>query len=208
MNRPSGLQAEAVPKRRVLLICKTLIFNGGSMRLISVLSKAIIFLFCIFFVLFVAPKSYAEYSHSPRQTGEAVLDELLMGSNRFVVRVESNGCTDKGSFKVDLKKEEGFSPKVPHYVLTIRRIKPDECKAIVDDGTMILFDTEKDLGIKGDFTYSLKNRVFSSSRVQLSEQSSGFALSGFVNLISKIPAFSPPSLSLFNFQLAGIKQVK
>lgn len=160
-------------KNKIKMIIKTplLIFKGGSMRMISVLSRAIIFLCCIFFVLFFAPKSYAEYSHSPRQTGEAVLDELLMGSNRFVVRVESNGCTDKNSFKIDVKKEEGLSPKAPHYVLTIRRIKPDECKAIVDDGTLILFDMEKDLGIKSDFTYSLTNRVFSSSRVQLSEES-------------------------------------
>ena len=157
------------------------------MRLIPVLSNAVIFLFCIFFMLFLAPKSYAEYSHSPRQTGEAVLDELLMGSSRFVVRVGSSGCTDKGSFKVDVKKEEGLSPKAPHYVLTIRRIKPDECKAIVDDGALILFDTEKDLGIKGDFTYSLTNRVFSSSRGQLSEES-------LLSLIEKCLTFDFPEI--------------
>ena len=157
------------------------------MRLISVLSKAIIFLICILFVLFSAPKSYAEYSKSPRQTGEVVLDELLMGSNRFVVRVGSNGCTDKGSFKLDVKKEEGLFPKVPHYVLTIKRIKPDECKAIVDDGTLILFDMEKDIEIKGNFTYLLTNRVFSSSRVQLSEES-------LRSLIEKYLTFDIPEI--------------
>lgn len=133
--------------------------------------KAFFLFVVIFCVLFLTPKSYAEYSHGPRQTGEVVLDELLMGSNRFVISVGSGGCTAKGSFKVDVKKEEGLTRKAPHYALTIRRIKPDKCKAIVDDGILILFDMEKDLGIKGDFTYSLTNRVFSSSGVQPSDES-------------------------------------
>jgi hypothetical protein len=125
----------------------------------------------MFCALLLAPKSYAEYSHGPRQTGEVVLDELLMGPNRFVVSVGSGGCTVKDSFKVDATKKEGLSPKAPHYVLTIRRIKLDECKAILDNGTLILFDLEKDLGIKGIFTYSVTNPVYSSSGVQLSDES-------------------------------------
>ncbi|MCJ7526248.1 MAG: hypothetical protein MUP71_13650 [Candidatus Aminicenantes bacterium] len=116
-------------------------------------------------VLFISLAAYAEISHSARQTGEEVLIELLMGSNRFIASVGSNGCTDKGYFKIDVKKEAGLSAIAPHYVLTVIRIKADECKAIVAGGTLILFDLEKDLEIKGNFTYSITNRVFSSSRV-------------------------------------------
>ena len=110
-------------------------------------------------VLSFAPISYAEYSSGPRQTGEEVLQELLMGPRKFIIRVASNGCTDKNSFKIDVKKEAGLSSKAPHYLLTIIRIRPDECKAIVDDGVLVLFDLEKDLGLTGDFTYSITNRV-------------------------------------------------
>lgn len=129
------------------------------------------FMFFVLGILFFTSKSYAEYSNSPRQTGEEVLYETLMGSNKFIVRVASNGCTDKNSFKIDMKKEAGLSSKAPHYVLTIIRIKPDECKAIVDNGALFIFDLEKDLGLKGDFTYSITNRVFSSSKFQSSDES-------------------------------------
>lgn len=133
--------------------------------------KAFLCIAVIFCVLFLTPKAYAKYSHGPRQTGEEVLIELLMGPGKFIISVGSSGCTGKGFFKVDIKKEEGLTPKVPHYVLTVNRIKPDECKAIVDDGTLILFDLEKDFGIKGDFTYSLTNRVYATSRVKMWDDS-------------------------------------
>lgn len=122
-------------------------------------------------VLSFAPISYAEYSSGPCQTGEEVLQELLMGPTKFIIRVGSNGCTDKNSFKIDMKKEAGLFSKAPHYLLTIIRIRPDECKAIVDDGVLLLFDLEKDLGLTGDFTYSITNRVYSLSRIQPSENS-------------------------------------
>lgn len=134
-------------------------------------SKMTIFFVTSIFILFLITTSYAGYSHGPRQTGEAVLDELLQGPKRFVVSVGSGGCTSKDSFKVDVKKEKGLTSRLPHYVLTIQRVKPDECKAISDDGILILFDIEKDLGIKGNFTYSLTNPVYSLSGVQPSEES-------------------------------------
>lgn len=101
------------------------------------------------------------YSHGPRQNGEAILDELLMGNALFLVKVGSNGCTSKGSFRIDVKRQEGITSIAPHYVLTINRIAPDECKAIVDDGIMLSWDLEKDLGLKGSFTYSVRNMVYS-----------------------------------------------
>jgi hypothetical protein len=152
------------------------ISGGKSMKVFF----AFIVFFCILGVFVFTPISYGQYSNGPRQTGEEVLDEILMGSNKFIVRAASNGGTDKSSFKIDVKKEAGLSTKAPHYVLTVMRIKPDECKAIVESGTLVLFDLEKDLGLKGDFTYSITNKVFS-----LGIQSSG------ESLLSKIMKILP-----------------
>jgi len=135
------------------------------------LIKGLFFFVVMFFVLFLTLESYAGYSNGPRQEGEVVLDEVIMGTNKFIIRVGSNGCTDKSSFKVDVKKEEGLSKKSPHYILTIVRVKIDECKAIVDDGTLVLFDLKKDLNLEGYFTYSLTNNIYSSSKIQLSDDS-------------------------------------
>jgi hypothetical protein len=102
-----------------------------------------------------------EYSHGPRQKGEVILDELLMGKNSFFVTVGSGGCTNKGSFRLDVRKEEGVTAQAPHYVLTVNRIALDECKAIVEGGILLSWDLEKDLGLKGPFTFSVRNKVYS-----------------------------------------------
>ncbi|MRR56089.1 MAG: hypothetical protein EG822_16575 [Deltaproteobacteria bacterium] len=131
----------------------------------------------IFFPVFIlcisvlAQEACADNSHGPRQTGEEVLDELLLGRNKFVMSVGSNGCTAKSSFTVAVKKEEGLTPDSPHYALSIKRVKADECKAIVEGGTLVLFDLEKDLGIKGRFTYSVTNQVYSSSGDRMRDES-------------------------------------
>lgn len=89
------------------------------------------------------------------------MDELLVGEDTLIIKTGSNGCTGKNSFSVDVRKERGFNPKVPHYVLTINRVVPDECKAIVDDGVIIVWDLREDLGLKENFTFSVKNMVYS-----------------------------------------------
>jgi len=127
-----------------------------------------VFMLCMSFLV---KEAFADYSHGPRQTGVAILDELLLGPDKFVVSVGSNGCTAKGSFKVDVKKEEGLTPKSPHYVLSVKRVHADECKAIVAGGELILFDLEKDLGIQGNFTYSVTNPVYSSFGKRLGDES-------------------------------------
>lgn len=147
--------------------------------------------FSILTVLAFTSIAYGQYSNSPRQTGETILEELLTGQTRFIIRVASNGGTDKSSFKIDVKKEPGLSAKAPHYLLTIIRVKPDECKAIVDNGELILFDLDKDLGLKGDFTYTVTNRVISSPRIGQSGES----------LFSIIEKY-------FTFEFPVIKEVK
>jgi hypothetical protein len=109
------------------------------------------------------PAAAAPVSHGPRQPGEAVLDELLLGRKTIVAKVGSNGCTTKGSFRVDVRKTEGMTALAPHYVLTILRVVPDECKAIVGDGPAILWDLEKELGLSGNYTFSVSNLVYGST---------------------------------------------
>ena len=101
-------------------------------------------------------------SPGPRQTGEAVLDEAVSGPGGFVIRVGSNGCTSKNSFEVVVKKKPGITTLAPHYELTIVRKTPDECKAIVEDGAVIAYDLKSDLGISGNYTYSITNPVASA----------------------------------------------
>lgn len=129
-------------------------------------------LFAVVFIMFLISTisiSYAEISYSPRQTGVEILSELVTKPNKVTVRVGSNGCTGKNSFTIDLKNEEGLSKGSPHYVLSIVRIKPDQCKAIVSGGLLITFDLEKDLGLTGNYTYSIANRIFQNEHLVINE---------------------------------------
>lgn len=98
-----------------------------------------------------------------RRLGEEVLLEALLGPRQLLIRVATGGCTGKDSFKVDVAKAPGPASQTAHYVLTVNRIKIDSCKAFFPDGTPVLLDLEKDLGLKGGFTYSVSNRVVSGS---------------------------------------------
>jgi hypothetical protein len=89
----------------------------------------------------------------------AVLRELSIRDGRIGFRVDSNGCTDAGSFTVRVGREEGISPKAPHYLLTIERVRIDECKAMLWEGVLIEMDLEKDLGLTGRYTLSVRNPV-------------------------------------------------
>ncbi len=107
--------------------------------------------------------SFGILSLSPRQTGQEILLAINLGANSFTIRTASNGCTFKSSFRVDIHKAEGISPKLPHYDLTIYRIQPDECKMILYDGVEITFDLAEDLSIAGPCTYSVTNWVYRSA---------------------------------------------
>ena len=116
--------------------------------------------FIVVFGLFCTCAFAQPYSLGPGQKGEEVLDELLLGNSMFWVRVGSSGCTGKRSFRVDVGRQEGTTTASPHYTLTIHRVAVDECKAMIG-GIVISWDLEKDLGLKGSFTYSVRNRVYS-----------------------------------------------
>jgi hypothetical protein len=102
-----------------------------------------------------------EVSRSPRELGTAVLRELSIGAQEISFRVDSNGCTDAGSFEVRVVREQGLTAKAPHYLLTIERVRIDECKAMLWEGVVIELDLEQDLDLKGAFTFSVTNPVLS-----------------------------------------------
>ena len=64
-----------------------------------------------------------EVSRSPRELGKAVLRELSVGEGKISFRVDSNGCTDAGSFEVRIIREQGITEEAPHYRLTIVRVR-------------------------------------------------------------------------------------
>jgi hypothetical protein len=112
-------------------------------------------------VLFALPVSAqpGKISGGPRELGTAVLRGLSIRDGKLGFRVDSNGCTDAGSFKVRVRREEGFTPKAAHYWLTIDRVRIDECKAMLWEGVVIEMDLAKDLGLKGKYTLSVENPV-------------------------------------------------
>lgn len=93
-----------------------------------------------------------------RRTGEEVLYEALLGARDFLIVVPSNGCTRKESFQLEATRQTNPDGSI-HYILSVKRKTPDECKRM-PEREIIHFNLEKDLRIKGKFTYSLANRIF------------------------------------------------
>jgi hypothetical protein len=98
-----------------------------------------------------------EVSRTQRELGIVILENFSVKDGVVSFRTPTGGCTDKDSFKVSVKREEGISEKIPHYALTIERIKPDDCKAFFPDGVEVKYDLEKDLGLKGAYTIFIAN---------------------------------------------------
>lgn len=113
--------------------------------------------FLFFLAALMSINLSAQYPDA-RRTGEEVLYEALLGAKGLFIVVESNGCTQKESFKIETTKK--INPDgTTSYVLTVLRKMPDECKRLPEQ-IVLYFDLEKDLGLKGKFTYSLSNKIF------------------------------------------------
>jgi hypothetical protein len=110
-------------------------------------------------LLAVFPVRADPFSRNPRDLGPIVMRELSIEERKLVFRVDSGGCTDAASFAVDVKKQEGLTGGMPHYRLTVRRVRADECKAMLWEGVVIELDLEKDVGLAGSFTVSVENPV-------------------------------------------------
>ena len=116
----------------------------------------VIALLAVALPLAAQPQRFVE---GQRELGAVVVREISIRDGKLAFRVDSGGCTDASSFKVDVVKEEGFAPKVPHYRLTIRRVRADDCKAMLLEGVLIELDLGKDVGLAGRYTVSVENPV-------------------------------------------------
>jgi hypothetical protein len=110
-------------------------------------------------LVFAGACSGLSFADGQRQLGEAVLGSLTVKDGAVVVNVASGGCTDTNSFKVHVVRSEGTEGGIPHYVLTFERVAADDCKALLLNGVDLVFDLEKDLGLSGQYTLSVANRV-------------------------------------------------
>ena len=122
------------------------------------------FSWVVFFVLLGGMRLCAEpvrLSNSPRELGAAVLRELSIREGAISFRVDSNGCTDAASFRYRTERHDGMGPKTPHYLLTIERVRVDECKAMLWEGVVIEVDLEEVVGLSGSYTISVVNPVLS-----------------------------------------------
>ncbi|HEY0053298.1 MAG TPA: hypothetical protein VGB49_07800 [Caulobacteraceae bacterium] len=71
--------------------------------------------------------------------------------DRAVIRVSSNGCTGKDSFQAVLSRNDGQEPLV-----TLRRLSPDNCRALVRDGVELTW-TYAELGLAPGETAQINN---------------------------------------------------
>lgn len=106
-------------------------------------------------------------SSSRQENGEIVLQSLSVADGKIVFRTETGGCTDRKSFRVNVKQvKDAAWRKKPHYRITIERVVPDYCKGFFIDGTLIEIDLEKEAGLKGDYTLTVTNMVYTRETVQ------------------------------------------
>ena len=92
-----------------------------------------------------------------RDLGVVILEDFSIKGGVLSFRTATGGCTDKDSFKISVSRAAGISERVSHFILTIERIKPDDCKAFFPDGVVMEFDLEKDLGLTGVYVVSISN---------------------------------------------------
>lgn len=76
----------------------------------------------------------------------------IVGNDILVVRVPSNGCTQKTDLSVDVRRRGG------EYRVTIGRVREDYCRAIDPDGVEIPFGFEE-LGARPGATMVVTNPI-------------------------------------------------
>ena len=94
-----------------------------------------------------------------RDKGEIVLQSLSVKDGKLSFETETGGCTTKQSFRINIEKGRSGDLKVTNYILTITREIPDQCKGFFTEGIVVEYELEKDLGLKGDYTVTVKNMV-------------------------------------------------
>ena len=102
----------------------------------------------------------------PPDWTEEILMGLFANRNELAIRVGTGGCTKKEDFWIWCHYDEESKSGPPHYVLTIYRMRKDECKAIMRNGIEIKYHLKEDLGLPNIFTYTLTNRIGGSPYIR------------------------------------------
>ena len=104
-------------------------------------------------------------SFLPSDTGQLVLRELILREHKLAIRISSQGCTDKSTIEVKVRRPAGLrelrnSPA--HYEVIFFRKKPDYCRAFLPEGVVLEYDIKKDLGIetKAPYLISVQNPIY------------------------------------------------
>ena len=105
-----------------------------------------------------------EFVEGQRELGPIVVTELSIRDGKLAFRTASGGCTDSSSFVVDIVAARDGPAGVRHYRLTIRRVRADDCKALLVDGVLIELDLERDLGLTGRYSIQITNPVLMKAR--------------------------------------------
>lgn len=92
-----------------------------------------------------------------QREGLAVLRGLRLEGGKLFVRVSSGGCTSKESFQVEVKPLEDDA-----LLLSLHRVVPDRCKALLLDGVELEYDLLEELGIRAPFRLKVANPIYPS----------------------------------------------
>ncbi|WP_343163126.1 hypothetical protein [Hyphobacterium vulgare] len=88
----------------------------------------------------------------PETQIETVLGSRFIGDDILVVRVASNGCTQKGDFRVDVSRRDNA------YSILLERVREDYCRALMPNGVEIAFGFEE-LGVPQGAAVTVANPV-------------------------------------------------
>jgi hypothetical protein len=88
-----------------------------------------------------------------------VLHGIELTPDELAIWVATGGCTEKCSFWIYVDK--GFTGKPP-YIVTVFRVKPDDCKGSFQP--IRLCWSRKELGLEGLAEFTLSNRIGNTSQ--------------------------------------------
>ena len=109
----------------------------------------------------------ALFTASLAQATEEVVYGVELTHNSLQFQVASGGCTQKEDFELEVVQG---STELPTYVVTLNRVNPDYCRALVPDGVQIKY-ARKDVGLEDKVAFTLTNKIGNRpqySRLQLS----------------------------------------
>ncbi|WP_022854952.1 hypothetical protein [Thermodesulfobacterium thermophilum] len=104
-------------------------------------------------------KMKPEYSFLATDTGILVLRAVEVKEHKIAITVNTKGCTDKNSVKAEVNRIYKIDNQVPTYQIVFKRTEPDNCKALLPEGTVLVYDLQKEFGFQMPYTVEIKNLV-------------------------------------------------